>query len=393
VINSMKNSRNIYYCGRGAVKEDGVLYVKQSDYDYWSECSKYYTNINLFIYISPYLKTKNEYSFSLENFNGNVFSYNILSTFRKIRSIASITFKMARSPRNSIFFFYFPNSVNIVLYILAKIMGKKTVTYWGNDWELVGAVLSKQVPGVSKFRPHIYGFAQRSIIKLSNLVIFAGKHTSNKYQKYASQSIDTRPFISIKKEDVFYREDTCLGDVINILYVGTFTERKGIWDLLDIFKILNDEKNIKLTLVGCGKLNGEIIKKIKLYNLQDKIEMAGYIGDINELKSCYQKSDIFVLPSYIEGFPRVLYESMSQCLPIVSTDVGGIPHLLVNNENALLCKAGDIECMVRKLLKLIELPSLRKKMIKNNVKLFEEIASDSPGKQHSLAIRRIFHVK
>ena len=82
------------------------------------------------------------------------------------------------------------------------------------------------------------------------------------------------------------------------------------------------------------------------------------ISDKNKLIDVYKKSEIFVLPTYHEGFPRVLYEAMIMGIPIVTTFVGSIDYLMKKEINCLEIKVRDIDSIVFALKRLIDKPKL-----------------------------------
>ena len=93
-------------------------------------------------------------------------------------------------------------------------------------------------------------------------------------------------------------------------------------------------------------------------------------------KDLYQyliDADIFVLSSVTEGFPRVLYEAMAHRLPIVTTDVGGIPFLMQDGLNARVVKSGDIYALSEAIINVLEDAQLRKNIIKASSKTLEDI--------------------
>jgi glycosyltransferase involved in cell wall biosynthesis len=74
------------------------------------------------------------------------------------------------------------------------------------------------------------------------------------------------------------------------------------------------------------------------------------------------KTDIYVMSSILEGQPLALVEAMSYGCPIVTTAVGGIPELIDDGVNGLLCPPKDPECLAKKIQVLIENPILRKNL-------------------------------
>jgi len=85
-----------------------------------------------------------------------------------------------------------------------------------------------------------------------------------------------------------------------------------------------------------------------------------------------QQTDIFVLPSLSrEGLPLALVEAMACGLPIVATTVGGIPEVVEDGVNGLLCPPGDSACLARKLLSLVEDPEERIRLGRSARRSFE----------------------
>ena len=67
-----------------------------------------------------------------------------------------------------------------------------------------------------------------------------------------------------------------------------------------------------------------------------------------------------MLPTYHEGMPMSVLEAMAYGMAVVSTYVGGIPHIITSGENGLLCEAGDKETLKEKLMQLLSNSGLRK---------------------------------
>lgn len=110
---------------------------------------------------------------------------------------------------------------------------------------------------------------------------------------------------------------------IQILFLARMEAEKGIYELLEAFKLLKKEfKNIELILAGKGGAYEDVKKYI--HNLEG-VEMVGHIEG-EEKAEIFKKSDIYVLPSYSEGLPVSILEAMAFGLPIITTPVGGLKH-------------------------------------------------------------------
>ena len=155
-------------------------------------------------------------------------------------------------------------------------------------------------------------------------------------------------------------------DVLRILFVGQFIERKGISTLLKIIKSIRDtDYNISFKLVGFkGDLKNKIEKFIK-NNSKNNVELIEECPE-EKLKRLYSESDIFLLPSKAEGRPTVIYEAMASECVIISTEVGGIPEQVKEGYNGFLTQPESPEEMVNKILYLYDDREKLKEMCKNS---------------------------
>lgn len=150
----------------------------------------------------------------------------------------------------------------------------------------------------------------------------------------------------------------------NILFLGRIGERKGIYDLINVIeKIVKQGYRFKLKLAGDGDI--EKVREIcKSKNISRYIDTVGWINGDDKIK-LLKESTIFVLPSYNEGLPMSILEAMSYSIPVIATNVGGIPEVVSNKINGYIIKAGDIKNLEESLIRLIEDKNLRCKMGNN----------------------------
>lgn len=148
------------------------------------------------------------------------------------------------------------------------------------------------------------------------------------------------------------------GKSCRILFVGRCEEAKGIKELLEAFNILHkNNKELRLTLVGEPILKDWISNFIQLNKISSFVEIAGAVKH-QDLPAFYNKSSIFVLPSYTEGMPTVLFEAMGSKLPVVVTAVGGVPEVIKDGVNGLLIQPRSVKELVEKIGVLLSKPAL-----------------------------------
>jgi len=121
-----------------------------------------------------------------------------------------------------------------------------------------------------------------------------------------------------------------------LIYVGRFSDSKGIQHLIHIFpKLLKIEPKLESLLIGWGPYKKELQKLIKYHGLENKIWLKDFVPN-EYLKYYYNIADVFVLPSYTEGVPNVLMEAIACNTVCVASNVGGVPDLLGNGLGILV---------------------------------------------------------
>ena len=161
---------------------------------------------------------------------------------------------------------------------------------------------------------------------------------------------------------------------IRFLFLGYIDNRKGVFDLIEVINNNVDVFSNKIELIIGG--NGEVVKLqnlIEKYQIGHIVKFVGWIQ--NETKIQYlQNTDIYILPSYNEGLPISILEAMSYGKPIISTDVGGIPEIVKNNENGFLISPGNLEQIEKSINHFIENPkdiekfgAISAKMVEKNL--------------------------
>ncbi len=95
-------------------------------------------------------------------------------------------------------------------------------------------------------------------------------------------------------------------------------------------------------------------------------------GSVKTPWELLQTADVFVLASEIEGLPLVVLEAMSESVPVVATDVGGMPEAVVDGETGFLVPTGDAEALTRAIARILDDPSVAMRMRKASLAHYHE---------------------
>lgn len=162
---------------------------------------------------------------------------------------------------------------------------------------------------------------------------------------------------------------------VQILFIGTLSQQKGIFVTLEIIKELVDQGiNFQYHIVGewkSEKDNNEALSYIRKHNLESKIVFHGIL--LREKKwQLLKSSDIFVFPSFNEGQPLVVIEAMAFGLPVISSSVGAIPDTMEEGVNGFMIKSNKSTDFVERILSIIKNPELFACLSEMNLKTYEK---------------------
>lgn len=174
----------------------------------------------------------------------------------------------------------------------------------------------------------------------------------------ASEVITVPNFISV---DENIKEFFVSDKVKQILYVGHVQFDKGIREMFDAAKSFPDIKFV---------LAGPVAKEVELLNCPSNVKLLGRVEHSN-VKGLMQESDVFLFPSYTEGFSNALVEAMACGMPVIATDVGANKDM-IEDSGGIIVSAGSSGDIVNAINKINDY-SLRYSMSQwNRKKVFDK---------------------
>lgn len=147
-----------------------------------------------------------------------------------------------------------------------------------------------------------------------------------------------------------------------LLYHGRVDARKGVLDLLDAARQLRDEgERFRLLVSGIGPTFDETAETIRALDLGECVEMTGYV-EYERVPEVYRRAEVFVSPTYAEGFSNTILEAMASGLAVVSCRSVGVVDCIRDGENGLLTEPGDRAGLADALRRLLRDAGLRRRL-------------------------------
>ena len=232
--------------------------------------------------------------------------------------------------------------------ITKLIFKKKFVINYGYEYSRFAQIEKKPL------QSWIFKVIEKPLLSIADTVIVTAKYLRKKLSSFVPLSklnclpngVDT---------DLFKQKD--LKKEFSLLFVGRFEPQKNIPALLKAVRLLK-LKQKKLLLIGGGSEEKLLLKIALLYNIDLKIYPS---VPHDQLPFYFNKSEIFVLPSLIEGQPKVLLEAMSCGLPVIASNIEAHREIIVPYENGILSATDEVN-LAKSIGLLLENKKLRRKI-------------------------------
>lgn len=257
-----------------------------------------------------------------------------------------------------------PNLLSTYLYSrLAKKMGLKHVflTFQNINYE-------KRLSGT---KLKITNWLLRQNIKLSAGALCGTRQTYEVLKPYLNDKIkvsiipQTGVDVDMFKPGVEsdFRRRFKLEDKFIFLFAAVFDERKGVFTTIKAFKkTLNDLSTAHLVMIGMGKLWSQAKDLVNQLGITDKVTFIEWLPN-HELAGIFSSVDVLVHPSepykgWEEQMGSTLLQASSSGLPVIATNIGGIPESIINQKTGILVEPKNIEALHEAMVYLAQHPEV-----------------------------------
>lgn len=299
---------------------------------------------------------------TLGNFNSliNLFKYQIKRVFKGIKAI----YNNLQIVKKSDFIYstsdFYPD---LMPALFAKIISRK-IKWIAGYYLIIPSPICVHTPykGTQRLKGFIYWIMQKpSIFFVKHFADYVFITSEPDVKKFISKRLGTSKIIIIKggiylkhSEDYINRKN-----IIHIekrkydaCFVGRFHIQKGVFELIDIWNILNSKiSNKKLAIIGDGELKEGIENKINKYNLNNNIEILGFL-DGEDKYEIFRNSKMILHPAIFDSGGMAMAEGMAFGLPGLSFDLEALKSYYPKGVLKIPCF--DLEAFANAIIKLLE---------------------------------------
>lgn len=187
-------------------------------------------------------------------------------------------------------------------------------------------------------------------------------------------------YVSLLRGSDLLRDDAVSrdynGDSLVMLSVGRLDPEKNPVLLADVLsRALESDPRWRLVVCGEGSLQDELVQRARELDVEDRLEMRGYVPIDGGLWDLYRDAHALIHVSHTEGVPQVMLEAFAARLPVVGTDVGGVADLVANR--GMLIGPDDPEAAGTALNRLAHEPELRERLVAEAAKAASDHTLDA----------------
>jgi len=222
-----------------------------------------------------------------------------------------------------------------------------------------------------KIKTQFFILIERFLAKISTRIIAISpeqkKDLSERFRIVADNKISTirlgfelEKFLSCNKNGKLKSDLSIPKDSFLIASIGRLVPVKNHrMALLVLKKLVERKKMVQLCIVGDGEERENLRRFVVEMGLESFVHFTGWV---KEIETIYSGIDLLLLTSLNEGTPVAVIEALASSVPVVATSVGGVPDLIMSEQNGLLCASDDASGMTRQILRLMDDDSLAQRL-------------------------------
>ena len=262
---------------------------------------------------------------------------------------------------NHLFLFQSFYSVIILMLLWGTRTHPKTILYIAGDLEESFSYREKSKNLIVKSLFSIAYFVFRKLaIKKADIILVHGQKLYDKFYQPGGKIEKIIPM----RVGYTYSDDYSNLTQNKLIFVGRLIRSKGVDFLIkSVSKLQQRNISVQLNIIGSGPEEETLKSLTKKLNLENSVKFLGFIKNTDELKREYRDTQLLVLPSLTEGFPRVIYEAIENGVMILSSDAGGIKTFITNKKKGFILPVSELNRLDEYIENALSLPLRAKQRI------------------------------
>jgi glycosyltransferase involved in cell wall biosynthesis len=279
--------------------------------------------------------------------------YLLLRVLRIFYLQMQMSFKLVQLSKNINSCIFFTGQWEFLPILTAKLLRKKTIWLLPSFYPLI-----EQYNNNRTFLDKYYIYIMKlSMYLCDKLIIYSPKLVKEwgleKYQRKISFAhhhlVDLNKYAIEKK--IEERE-------VTVGYFGRLSHEKGIINFIKSIDQLSKDMKVNFIIIGTGDLKDSIIEYINKNKLNN-VKIMGWVDD-SEIPKYLNEFKLIVLPSYTEGLPNTMLESIACGTPVLGNSVGAIPDILIDGETGFIMDDNDPATIKDNLVRALQYPAIDK---------------------------------
>jgi glycosyltransferase involved in cell wall biosynthesis len=226
----------------------------------------------------------------------------------------------------------------------------------------------------------------RFIVRETDIITVNSAYTRRQLESFAPETLNKIRVIPMGIDPEKYRQGP-FSDLKNkyridhlVLSVGRLIDWKGTVYLIEAMPgVLRHFPETLLLIAGTGPEKESLVRRVRELGLESRVKFLGVV-DTRELISLYQSADVFILPSIskngkTEALGVVLLEAMASGCPVIGSNVGGIPDIILDGNNGFLVPEKRPDLLAEKIVRILSDNKLQEKFRKNGLMHVEKLFS------------------
>ncbi len=210
----------------------------------------------------------------------------------------------------------------------------------------------------------------KRVLKASKVVMFNSKDAADRYRGEVSEPL-MEPWSIRRSRFVHVAQDRFNTESLNLVICGRLTKTKGVVEAIEVFARIKSRAfpGAHLHVIGDGDARSAMESRLSEQDLLGSCTFHGWVPAGPDLFSLLRDMDLMLHLSYAEGFPMVIWEALAHSVLVVCTPVGGIPHELTDQREALFVPVGSVDEPVHAVERLAADALLRKTLLRHGFDL------------------------